>query len=60
MLKDKVYVINLHSLQELKESVRQDISIIPRQQLDCVSRSIFSRCEAYIEVEGALQDSALN
>jgi hypothetical protein len=32
-LNDKVYVNNYHSLRELKENIRQGISVIPRKKL---------------------------
>jgi hypothetical protein len=40
-LKDKMYVNNPHSLRELKEIIRQEISAIPRQLLHHVPRNIF-------------------
>jgi hypothetical protein len=51
-LKEKVYVNNPHSLEELQENIRHEISTIPVQQIGRVSRNIFSRCEACLEAEG--------
>jgi hypothetical protein len=45
-------VNNPHSLEELQENIRHEISAIPVQQLRRVSRNIFSRCEAFLEAEG--------
>jgi hypothetical protein len=39
-LQDEVYMNNRHSLQELKQSMWQEISFVPRQ-LCFVSRNIF-------------------
>jgi hypothetical protein len=44
----KVYVNNLHSLEELEANIRHEISAIPVHQLRCVSRNIFSLREAYL------------
>jgi hypothetical protein len=46
-----MYVNNPHSLEQLKENIRHEISAIPVQQLQRVSTNIFSRCEARLEAE---------
>lgn len=49
-LKVKVYVKNPHSLEELQENIRHDISI-PVRQLRRLSRNMFSQCEPCLETE---------
>jgi hypothetical protein len=51
-LKDKVYVKNPHTLDELKSSIRVEISHITREELRRVAGNIFRRCEACLQAEG--------
>jgi hypothetical protein len=51
-LKDKVYVNNPHTLDELKDNIRVEISDITREELRRVAGNIFSRCEACLQAEG--------
>jgi hypothetical protein len=44
-LRDELQAINSHPLRQLKENIRQDISVIHKQQLRRVSRESISRCE---------------
>jgi hypothetical protein len=37
---------------EMKENIRKEISVIPRQQIHHVSRKTFSRCETCTDAEG--------
>jgi hypothetical protein len=52
MPKGKVYVKNSHSLEDLEGNNKHVMSTIPVQQLRCVSRNMFSKCEACLEAEG--------
>ena len=45
-LKERVYANNTHTLKELKENICIEIFNITEQQLCCVARNIFQRCEA--------------
>jgi hypothetical protein len=49
-LTDKMCVKNPNSL-ELQENNRHEICTIPIQQIQHVSRNIFSQCEAFLEAE---------
>jgi hypothetical protein len=51
MLKGKEYMNNLHSLEEIKENIKHEISHVSVQQLQRMSRNMFSWCEAYREAE---------
>jgi hypothetical protein len=48
-LKDKVYVNNPHTLDELKDNIRVEISHITREELRHVAGNIFRRCEACLQ-----------
>jgi hypothetical protein len=52
MLKGKEYMNNLDSLEEIKENIKHEISRVSIQQLQRMSRNIFSWCEACREAEG--------
>jgi hypothetical protein len=51
-LKEKVYINNPHSLEELQANIRHEISAVPIQQLRRVSVNIFSLWDACLEAEG--------
>jgi hypothetical protein len=52
MLKEKVYMNNPHSLEELHSNIRHEISAIPVKQLRRVSGNIFLLCEGHLEADG--------
>jgi hypothetical protein len=43
---------NPHTLDELKDNIRVEISRITREELHCVAGNIFRRCEACLQAEG--------
>jgi hypothetical protein len=51
-LKEDVYVHSPHSFGEFQENIMHEISTIPVQQLQRVSKNIFSRFETCLEAEG--------
>jgi hypothetical protein len=64
-LKDKVYINNSRSLQELEENTWHEMLAVLTEQLRGMCKNIFSRCETCIEAEGwhsktlALRDISL-
>jgi hypothetical protein len=51
-LKDKVYKRNPHTLHELEENIRDEISRISPAELQCVNQSVFLRCNACSQAQG--------
>jgi hypothetical protein len=52
MLKDKVYVNNPHTAEELQENFRRVISNISQEEICRVFRSVLTRCEACLQAQG--------
>jgi hypothetical protein len=50
--KNEVYVNNPHTLDELKDNIRVEISHITREEIHRVAGNIFKRCEACLQAEG--------
>jgi hypothetical protein len=51
-LKDKVYVNNPHTPDELKDNILVEISHYTREKLRRVAGNIFRKCEACLQAEG--------
>jgi hypothetical protein len=51
-LKDKVYLNNPHTPDELKQSIRETITSMEASELKLVSNNIFKRLEAFLRAEG--------
>ena len=54
-LKNKVYVRNPHTLDELKNYIRREINLITAQQLTRGNLSFMSRCRICVDVERHFQ-----
>jgi hypothetical protein len=52
MLKDKVYVNNPHTAEELKENIRRVVSSISQEELLRVFQNVLTRCEACLQAQG--------
>jgi hypothetical protein len=59
MLKDKVYVNNPHTAEELKENIRRVVSSISQEKLRRVFRNVLTRCEACLQAQGIHLDHPL-
>ena len=47
-MKEKVFVNNPHTLQELKDNIRREINLISSDEFQCMSQNVLERCETCI------------
>jgi DNA polymerase II large subunit len=53
MLKDKVYVNNPHTAEELRENIQRVISCISQEELRRVFQNVLTRYEACVQAQGS-------
>ena len=51
-LKNKVYITNPHTLDELKQNIRKEINVISEAELMRVNANFLRRCRRCIDAEG--------